>query len=393
MKIMSINAGSSSLKFSLFEMDTKEVLASGLFERIGIEGSLYTIKYNGEKIKEEIELKDHADAVRILLEKLIELNIIDSLEEIDGVGHRIVHGGSEYTESVMVTNKVAEDILKLSDLAPLHNPAHYLGIKAFQEVLPKTPMVVVFDTAFHQTMPEENYLYALPYEWYTKHKVRKYGFHGTSHRYITKKISEELNRDDLKIISCHLGNGGSVTAIKDGKCVNTSMGFTPLAGIMMGTRTGDVDCSVIPYIMEKEGKSAGEILSDFNKKSGFLGISGISSDSRDIEDGCMEGNEKCILAQEMFVKSVVKYISQYYVELGGVDVICFTAGIGENSINTRREIIERLSVLGIKIDLEANNTRGKLTKISDKNSSALVYIVPTNEELMIALDTLEIINR
>lgn len=393
MKIMSINTGSSSLKFSLFEMDTKESLASGLFERIGIDGSCYTIKYNGEKIKEEIELKDHSDAVKILLEKLIQLQIIDSLEEIDGIGHRIAHGGSNYNESVMITNKVAEDILKLGDLAPLHNPAHYLGIKAFQEVLPKTPMVVVFDTAFHQTMPEENYLYAVPYDWYKKYNVRKYGFHGTSYRYITKKISEELNRDDLKIICCHLGNGASITAIKDGKCVNTSMGFTPLAGIIMGTRCGDVDCSIIPYIMEKEGKSAGEVLNDLNKKSGLLGISELSSDSRDIEDGCKEGNEKCILAQEMFVKAIVKYIAQYYVELGGLDVLCFTAGIGENSADVRRQIVERLSVLGIKIDLEANNTRGKLAKISAKNSSSLVYVVPTNEELMIALDTLEIINR
>jgi len=393
MKIMSINAGSSSLKFSLFEMENKEVLVSGLFERIGIEGSKYTIKYQGYKLQEDAILKDHTDAVKILLDKLIELQIINSLEEIDGIGHRVVHGGSNYTESVMVTNKVAEDILKLSDLAPLHNTAHYLGIKAFQEVLPKTPMVVVFDTAFHQTMEPANYLYALPYEWFEKHKVRKYGFHGTSHRYISKKIAEELNRDDLKVISCHLGNGGSITAIKDGKCVNTSMGFTPLAGIVMGTRAGDVDCSVIPYIMEKEGKSAGEILIDFNKKSGLLGISQLSSDSRDIEDGRKAGNEKCALAQEMFVRSVVKYISQYYVELNGADVICFTAGIGENSAETRRQIMEKLSVLGIKIDLEANNTRGKLTKISAEDSSVLAYIVPTDEELMIALDTLEIINR
>jgi len=393
MKIMSINAGSSSLKFSLFEMDTKEVLVSGLFERIGIEGSMYTIKYQDVKIKEEAELKDHSDAVSILLKKLIELNIIDSLEEIDGVGHRVAHGGANYNGSVMVTPKVAEEVLKLGELAPLHNPANYLGIKAFQEVLPKTPMAVVFDTAFHQTMEKENYLYAIPYEWYTKYGVRKYGFHGTSHRYIAKKISEELGRDDLRIISCHLGNGGSVTAIKDGKCVNTSMGFTPLAGIVMGTRTGDIDCSVIPFLMEKEGKSAGEILSDFNKKSGLLGISGVSSDSRDIEDGCKEGNENCLLAQEMYVRSVVKYIAQYYVELGGADVICFTAGIGENSIDTRREIVEKLSALGIKIDLEANNVRGKLTKISSEDSSSLVYVVPTDEELMIALDTLEIVNR
>ncbi len=393
MKIMSINAGSSSLKFSLYEMDSKEVLVSGLFERIGIEGSKYVIKYQDYKITEEVELKNHTDAVKILLEKLIELKIIDSLEEIDGIGHRIVHGGMEYSKSVMITNKVIEDILNLSDLAPLHNPAHILGIKAFQEVLPKTPMVAVFDTAFHQTMEKENYLYAVPYEWYTKYGVRKYGFHGTSHRYIAKKISEELKRDDLRIISCHLGNGGSITAIKDGKCIDTSMGFTPLAGIVMGTRCGDVDASIIPYIMEKEGKSAGEVINDFNKKSGLLGISMKSSDARDIEDGVNSGDEQCILADEMYVNSVVKYIAQYYVELGGVDVICFTAGIGENSPHTRRRIIEKLASLGIKIDLEANNVRSKLTKISSNESSCLVYVVPTDEELMIAMDTLEIINR
>ncbi len=393
MKIMSINAGSSSLKFCLFEMDNKEVLVSGLFERIGIEGSKYTIKYQDYKLTEEAELKDHEDAVKILLQKLVELKIINSLEEIDGIGHRIVHGGMEYSKSVIITNKVSEDILKLSDLAPLHNPAHYLGIKAFQDVLPKTPMVAVFDTAFHQTMEEENYLYAVPYEWYTKYGVRKYGFHGTSHRYITKRISEELGRDDLKIISCHLGNGGSVTAIKDGKCVNTSMGFTPLAGIVMGTRCGDVDSSIIPYIMEKEGKSAGEVLNDFNKKSGLLGISGVSSDSRDIEDGVSVGNERCILAEKMFVNSIVKYIADYYVQLGGVDVICFTAGIGERSPETRRMVIEKLAALGIKIDLEANNVKGKFTKISSDNSSCLVYVVPTDEELMIAMDTMELINR
>ena len=393
MKIMSINAGSSSLKFSLFDMDTENVLVSGLFERIGIEGSCYTIKNSEFKIKQDAELNNHSDAVKILLDKLIELKIINSLEELDGIGHRVVHGGDKYTDSVVVSDQVVEDIIRFSDYAPLHNPAHAVCIKAFREVLPNTPMAVVFDTAFHQTIAKDRYLYAVPYEWYEKHHVRKYGAHGTSHRYIAKKMSEELNRDDLKIISCHLGNGGSVTAIKDGKCVNTSMGFTPLAGIIMGTRTGDVDCSVIPYLMEKEGKSAGEILNDFNKKSGLLGISQVSSDSRDIEDGCKEGNENCLLAQEMFVRSVVKYIAQYYVELGGADVICFTAGIGENGIDARRQIVEKLSALGIKLDLESNNVRGKLTKISSEDSSTLVYLVPTDEELMIALDTLEIINR
>ncbi len=391
MKIMSINAGSSSLKFSLFNMDTKEVLLSGLFERIGIEGSCYTLEYGEYKIKNEAIMETHLDAVKILMDKLLELKIVNSLEEIDGIGHRIVHGGAIYKESVVVTDKVLDDIIALSDLAPLHNPAHAMCIKAFREVLPNTPMVVVFDTAFHQTIEKDRFLYPVPYNWYTDYQVRKYGAHGTSHRYVAKKLQEELGRDDLNIISCHLGNGGSITAISCGKCVDTSMGFTPHAGIMMGTRSGDIDVSMVPYVMEKEGKSAGEIMNDLNKKSGFLGISGLSSDSRDIEDGIKEGNERCILAQKMFVNSVIKYIAQYYVLLGHVDVIAFTAGIGEKSISTRSDIIERLAPLGIEIDPEENNVRGKFKKISSKKSSVDIYVVPTNEELMIAEDTLNLI--
>ena len=391
MKIMSINAGSSSLKFSLFNMDTKEVLLSGLFERIGIEGSCYTLEYGEYKIKNEALMETHLDAVKILMDKLLELKIVNSLEEIDGIGHRIVHGGAIYKESVVVTDKVLDDIIALSDLAPLHNPAHAMCIKAFREVLPNTPMVVVFDTAFHQTIEKDRFLYPVPYNWYTDYQVRKYGAHGTSHRYVAKKLQEELGRDDLNIISCHLGNGGSITAISCGKCVDTSMGFTPHAGIMMGTRSGDIDVSMVLYVMEKEGKSAGEIMNDLNKKSGFLGISGLSSDSRDIEDGIKEGNERCILAQKMFVNSVIKYIAQYYVLLGHVDVIAFTAGIGENSISTRSDIIERLAPLGIEIDPEENNVRGKFKKISSKKSSVDIYVVPTNEELMIAEDTLNLI--
>lgn len=391
MKIMSINAGSSSLKFSLFNMETKEVLLSGLFERIGIEGSCYTLEYGEYKIKNEVSMENHLDAVKILMDKLIELQVVKSLEEIDGIGHRIVHGGSIYKESVVVTDKVLDDIIALSDLAPLHNPAHAMCIKAFREVLPNTPMVVVFDTAFHQTIEEDRFLYPVPYNWYTDYQVRKYGAHGTSHRYVAKKLAEELGRDDLNIISCHLGNGGSITAISNGKCVDTSMGFTPHAGIMMGTRSGDIDVSMVPYVMEKEGKSAGEIMNDLNKKSGFLGISGISSDSRDIENGIKEGNERCILAQKMFVNSVIKYIAQYYVLLGHVDVIAFTAGIGEKSISTRSDIIERLAPLGIELDPEENNIRSKFKKVSSKKSSVDIYVVPTNEELMIAEDTLNLI--
>ena len=391
MKIMSINAGSSSLKFSLFNMDTNEVLVSGLFERIGIEGSAYTIKNSEFKIKQEVVLNNHGDAVKILLDKLIELKIINSLEEIDGIGHRVVHGGDKYTDSVVVSDQVVEDIIRFSDYAPLHNPAHAVCIKAFREVLPNTPMTVVFDTAFHQTMAKDRYLYAGPYEWYEKYQVRKYGAHGTSHRYVSKKIAEELGKDDLRIIVCHLGNGSSITAVKDGKCVDTSMGFTPHAGVVMGTRSGDIDVSLVPYVMEKEGKSVGEIMDILNKKSGFLGISQLSSDSRDIEDAIKEGNEQAILAQKMFVNSVVKYIANYYVEMGGCDVLAFTAGIGENSISTRAQIVEELACLGIKLDVEANNVRGELTCISSKDSNTLVYLVPTNEELMIAMDTLALI--
>lgn len=393
MKIISINAGSSSLKFSLYDMKTEEVLISGLFERIGIEGSSYTLKYRGEKTKVETELKDHLVAVTILLEKLIELEIISNLEEIEGIGHRVVHGGDKYSDSVMITDEVIDDIIRFSDYAPLHNPAHVLCIKAFKEVLPNTVMTAVFDTGFHQTIEKSRFLYAVPYSWYEKYNIRKYGAHGTSHRYISLFLEEELNDKKLNIINCHLGNGGSISAIKEGKCVDTSMGFTPLAGIVMGTRSGDIDASIIPYVMEKEGKSAEEIVSDLNKKSGFLGISEVSSDSRDIEDGVKEGKEQCILAEELFVNSIVKYIATYYVLLERVDAITFTAGIGENSSRTRKRVIEKLACLGIKIDDDKNDVRGKFAKVSTDDSSTAVYVVPTNEELLIARDTMEIINR
>ena len=391
MKIISINAGSSSLKFQLFNMDDETVLASGLFERIGIEGSCYSIKYTGKKVKEEIEMKDHSDAVKILLDKLISLNIISSFDEIDAVGHRTVHGRDKYTDSVLITDEVIEDIDKFKEFAPIHNPANLLGIKAFKEVLPNVPMVAVFDTAFHQTIDEVNYLYPVPYKWYTDYQVRKYGFHGTSHKFIAKTLAEKLGRDDLKIISCHLGQGASLAAIKNGKCVDTSMGFTPLTGVIMGTRSGDVDASIIPFVMEKEGKNVHEVLDDLNKKSGFLGISQYSSDSRDIEQGITEGKRNGVIAEEKFVRSVVNYIAQYYVLLEGVDVIAFTAGIGENSINTRLKIVEELACLGIKIDIDANNVRGEFKRISTPDSKSEVYIVPTNEELMIARDTKAII--
>ena len=391
MKILSVNAGSSSLKFTLFDMPEEKELISGVFERIGIENSFYTIKLNGEKIKKETELKDHKAAFELLVKELIDNKIVDSLDEIAGIGHRIVQGGSYFDKTVLATEDNISIVEKLSSLAPLHNPAAVVGIRAAQSVFPNATQTLVFDTAFHQTIEKDRFLYPVPYNWYTDYQVRKYGAHGTSHRYVAKKLQEELGRDDLNIISCHLGNGGSITAISCGKCVDTSMGFTPHAGIMMGTRSGDIDVSMVPYVMEKEGKSAGEIMNDLNKKSGFLGISGLSSDSRDIEDGIKEGNERCILAQKMFVNSVIKYIAQYYVLLGHVDVIAFTAGIGEKSISTRSDIIERLAPLGIEIDPEENNVRGKFKKISSKKSSVDIYVVPTNEELMIAEDTLNLI--
>lgn len=392
MKIIAINAGSSSLKFTLFNMDNKSVIANGLFERIGIEGSNYTIKYNGEKIKEEITLNDHVDAVKILLDKLLSLNIINSLDEIDGVGHRLVHGKDKYKESCLITNEVIEDLIAFKDFAPLHNPANVLGIKAFKEVLPHVPMVGVFDTAFHQTMSEEAYLYPVPYSWYKEHGVRKYGFHGTSHRYIAKTISEVLNNDHLKIISCHVGNGGSITAIKDGKCVDTSMGFTPLAGIMMGTRSGDIDPSIITYIMEQEGLNAKEVIDILNKKSGLLGLSEISSDMRDVIAKMEEGNEQAKLAFDKYARTVTNYIASYYILLDKADVICFTAGLGENSVPFRKKVCENLRALGIKIDDNANQVMGELKKISADDSSCLVYVVPTDEELMIALDTMKLIH-
>lgn len=391
MKIMSINAGSSSLKFSLFEMNTKECIASGYFERVGLDGSFYTIKYNGDKIREEVAMPNHTVAVEVLLERLISIGIISSLDEIDGIGHRLVHGGDKYKTSVMITDEVVEDLRKYSDLAPLHNPANILGIEAVRKALPNVPMVGVFDTAFHQTMEKKEYIYPVPYEWYTNYGVRKYGFHGTSHCYISKQIPRILGRDTYKAIICHLGSGGSISAIKDGKCVDTTMGFTPLAGIMMGTRSGDIDSSIIPYIMNKCDMTVEEVMNDLNKKSGFLGISGVGSDFRDIYAGVVAGNERCKLAFDKYVKTVVNYIAQYYVELGGCDILCFTAGLGENASEARLSIMEKLACLGVKVDLEKNQIRGEEVKLTTDDSSIICYSIPTNEELMIALDTLSLI--
>lgn len=393
MKILAVNAGSSSLKFTLIELPEKNVVASGLFEKIGINGSCYTIKYNGEKVKKEVNLVDHSVAVRILMEELINMGIISSLDEIEGVGHRMVHGGQEFTESVVLTEDVLARVAKYNELAPLHNPANIMGVKAFMKALPNTIQVGVFDTAFHTTMKEAEYLYPVPYEWYEKYGVRKYGFHGTSHRFINKTISEYFGRNDLKVISCHIGNGGSITAIDSGKVVDTSMGFTPLAGIMMGTRSGDIDASMLSYLEGKTGKSLEELTNDLNKKSGLLGVSGVSSDSRDVEMAADEGNERAILAQEMYAKKIANHIAMYNNLLGGADVITLTAGVGENSKTMRKSIIEKIASLGVKIDDEKNDFRGEFRLISTDDSKIPVYVVPTDEELMIAMDTMELKNK
>ena len=393
MKILAVNAGSSSLKFTLIELPEKKVLANGLFEKIGIPGSCYTIKYNGEKITKEANLKDHSIAVQILMDELINMGIISSLEEIDGVGHRMVHGGQEFTESVVLTEDVLERVSQYNELAPLHNPANIMGVKAFMKALPNTIQVGVFDTAFHTTMEPTEYIYPVPYEWYEKYGVRKYGFHGTSHRFINKTISEYLKRDDLKVISCHIGNGGSITAIDSGKVIDTSMGFTPLAGIMMGTRCGDIDASMLSYLAGKTGKTLDELTNDLNKKSGLLGVSEVSSDSRDVENAANEGDAKAILAQEMYARKIANYIAMYNNLLGGADVITLTAGVGENSKTMRKSILDKIASLGVKIDEERNDFRGEFRLISTDDSKIPVYVVPTDEELMIAMDTVELKNK
>ena len=391
MKILSVNAGSSSLKFQLYEMPEEKVLISGIMERIGIGNSFYTIKLNGEKIKKETELNNHEKAFEVLVQELEENKVVESLDEIKGIGHRIVQGGDYFDKTVIIDDEVLSKIDELSSLAPLHNPAAVVGIKAAMEVFPDAVQTAVFDTAFHQTMPKENYLYALPMSWYRDYKVRRYGAHGTSHKYVAERMNEILGRNDTKLITCHIGNGASVSAVLNGKCLNTSMGLTPNAGLIMGTRCGDIDASIIPYIMEKTNKSPKEIDNIINKESGLLAISEKSSDSRDIEDGIAAGDEKCILAQKMYVRRIVDYIARYYVEMKGCDAIVFTAGIGEKAIDTRRDIINELDVLGIKLDSEANNVRSEERLISTKDSKIACYIIPTDEELMIARDTFNLV--
>lgn len=391
MLVLSVNAGSSSLKFTGFKMPAEENLISGYFERIGLKDSFYSIKINGEKIKKEAVLNTHEDAVKLLVEELLENKIINSLDEIKLIGHRIVHGGDYFDKTVIATEEVINKIEELSTLAPLHNPPAVVGIRAFQSIIPTATATVVFDTAFHQSMKEETYLYALPYEFCEKYKVRRYGAHGTSHKYIAERMAEKLNRKDLKLIVCHLGSGASITAIKDGKCVNTSMGFTPNAGLVMGTRCGDIDATILPYLINKFNFTPEELDKIMNKQSGYIGISGVGSDSREIEDGVQEGNERCILAQNMFIRRVIDYIAKYYFELEGVDAIVFTAGIGENAVLTRGEIVKRLAFLGVELDEQENNFRGEEKLITTPTSSIPVYVVPTNEELMIARESYELV--
>lgn len=391
MKILSINAGSSTLKYTLFEMPEEKVLVSGVFEKIGMNNSFYSIKINGEKIEKQAVLESHKQSFEILVDELVKNHIVEDLNDIKGIGHRIVQGGSYFDKSEIITDEVISKIDELSILGPLHNPAAITGIKAAQAVIPDAVQTVVFDTAFHQTMKEETYLYALPYEWDEKYKIRRYGAHGTSHKYVAARMNQILGRMNTKLITCHIGNGASISAVKDGECVNTSMGLTPNAGLIMGTRCGDIDATIVTYMMEQLKCTPKEMDNILNKQSGLLAISGVSNDSRDIEQGIYTGNERCILAQKMYIRRIIDYIAKYYVELEGCDAIIFTAGVGENSIHTRKEVIDGLKVLGIKIDEEANNSRGKEVKISSEDSSVLVYVIPTNEELMIARDTLNLI--
>lgn len=390
MKILTINAGSSSMKFSVIELPEAKELISGYFQRIGIDNSFYDVKINGEKLHRDMDLPNHLVALEAIKKEIVELGVVSSLDEIDGIGHRLVHGGEKYKNSVLIDDEVITTCKKFEKLAKLHMPAMLSCIEASKQAFPNTPMVAVFDTSFHQTMEPKNYLYAVPMDWYKNYGVRKYGFHGTSHRFINKSISEYLNRSDLKVISCHIGSGASLCAIDSGKVVDTSMGFSPMTGIMMGTRPGDVDPSVVQYMMDEAGMTIDEVMTALNKKSGLEGICG-KSDSRDVEDGIKAGDEACILAQDMYTQKVANYIAMYNNLLNGADVIVFTAGLGENSIQTRIDVMDKIKSLGVKIDLEKNNFRGKFGIISADDSTIPVYVIPTNEELMIAMDTYEIV--
>ena len=397
MKILVLNCGSSSLKYQLIDMENEAVLCIGLVERIGIEGSILTQKKDGVEGKYIVEqpMKDHQDAIKLVLEGVLDSTYggVKDMAEIDAVGHRVVHGGEKFASSVIITEEVEEAMRKCSELAPLHNPANLMGIDAIKAVLPGVPNVGVFDTAFHQTMPASSYLYGLPHRLYTEYGVRRYGFHGTSHKYVSQRAAAMLGKDiaDLKIITCHLGNGASIAAVDGGKVVDTSMGLTPLEGLIMGTRCGDIDPAIIPFIMKKENLDADGVDKLMNKESGVYGMTGISSDFRDISTAAAEGNQKAIDALDAYHKRVKKYIGAYAAEMNGVDAIVFTAGLGENGIEDRLAIASNLEVLGVKMDAEANNVRGKERVISAADSKVKVLLIPTNEELMIARDTLELV--
>lgn len=398
MNILVINCGSSSLKYQLIDMTKEEVLAKGLVERIGIEGSILTQKVEGkDKYVIEQKMNDHKDAIKLVLGALIDKDngVLKSMDEISAVGHRVVHGGEKYSSSVLIDDEVMKYLDECIKLAPLHNPPNLIGIDACKALMPNTPMAVVFDTAFHQTMPDKAFLYALPYELYKEHNIRKYGFHGTSHKYVSAKVAEVMGKDlsELKIVTCHLGNGSSLTAVKNGKSIDTSMGFTPLEGVAMGTRTGDLDPAVVTFIMEELGYTVEQTNELLNKKSGVLGISGVSSDFRDIETAAANGNVRAQLALDIFQYRVRKYIGSYVAAMGGLDVVVFTAGVGENDPITRLKSCEGLEFLGIEIDPAKNNVRGKIAEVSKDGSKVKVFVIPTDEEMMIAKDTLELVRK
>ncbi|MBE7014034.1 MAG: acetate kinase [Ruminococcaceae bacterium] len=395
MKVLVINAGSSSLKYQLMNPDTNEVICKGLIERIGIDGKLTHKPQGKEDFVLETKMDNHQDAIKVLIDALIDADhgVVKSMDEIDAVGHRVVHAGEYFNDSVLVTEEVLKKIEACVELAPLHNPPNILGIKACQEIMPSVPQVAVFDTAFHQSMPKEAYLYAVPYEYYEKYKVRKFGFHGTSHKYVAGRAAAMLNKpiEDLKIITCHLGNGSSISAVKGGKSIETSMGFTPLAGVCMGTRSGDIDPAIVEFIATKENLSVSEVLNILNKKSGVLGVSGLSSDFRDLLGDESETKERSILAVDMFVYHVKKQIGICAAVMGGVDAVVFTAGVGENTEYVRKNVVDGLEFMGIEIDPELNKERGYELDISKKDAKVRTLIIPTNEELMIALDTKKLV--
>lgn len=390
--VLAINAGSSSLKFQLIRMPEETLVTKGLIERIGIKDSIFTIEVNGEKIKDVKDIKDHEEAINIMLDSFKQHGIIDDINDIAGTGHRVVHGGELFPTSALVTDKVEEQIESLSELAPLHNPANLMGIRAFRKLLPNIPHVAVFDTSFHQSMPEQSYLYSLPYQYYKDYGIRKYGFHGTSHKYVSQRAAEIMNKpiEELRIISCHIGNGASIAAIDGGESIDTSMGFTPLAGVTMGTRSGNIDPALIPFIMQKTGQNAEEVLNVLNKESGLLGISGTSSDLRDLESDAEEGKERAQLALDVFASRIHKYIGSYATRMHGVDVIVFTAGVGENSSTVRAKVLEGLEFMGIYWDPKKNETiRGEEGFINYPHSPVKVIVIPTNEEVMFARDTVK----